>query len=117
MVVSIKEEIRFPFHLSYVSKAVENQFNTKIGTFQSDGGGEFMSNKLLMHLQECGIKHYISCPHTPQQNGLAERKYRHITELGLSMLYQSRLPHKFWVESFATTNFLINILPSSVLES
>ena len=34
---------------------VENQYQTKIGTFQCDGGGEFMSKQFLQHLQKCGI--------------------------------------------------------------
>lgn len=30
------------------------------------------------------------------------------------MLFQNRLPQKFWVESYSTANFLVNLLPSSV---
>ncbi|KAG7589577.1 GAG-pre-integrase domain [Arabidopsis suecica] len=95
---------------------VENQFQTKIGTFQCDGGGEFTSAKFLNHLQQHGIQQYMSCPYTPQQNGLAERKHRHLIELGLSMMCHSRMPMKYWVEGFYTANFLINLLPSSVLQ-
>lgn len=54
-------------------KMVENQFNTKIKVFQSDGGGEFTSKLLKQHLTDKGISHRISCPYTPQQNGIAER--------------------------------------------
>ncbi|GKV09714.1 hypothetical protein SLEP1_g21171 [Rubroshorea leprosula] len=32
------------------------------------------------HLAECGIKQQVSCPGTPEQNGVAERKHRHIVE-------------------------------------
>ncbi|XP_019087641.1 PREDICTED: uncharacterized protein LOC109127429 [Camelina sativa] len=60
---------------------VENQFKTKIKVFQSDGGGEFTSNLLKQHLSEHGVIHRISCPYTPQQNGIAERKHRHLVEL------------------------------------
>ena len=74
---------------------VENQLSTKITTFQCDGGGEFISNKFLAHLRDCGIQQLVSCPHTPQQNGLAERKHRHITELGLTMMFQSKTPQRY----------------------
>lgn len=94
---------------------VENQFNSKIGSLQCDGGGEFTSKIFLNHLQNMGIRQLISCPHTPQQNSLAERKHRHITELGLSMMFESKMPQKYWVEAFFTSNFLRNLLPSSVL--
>jgi len=96
---------------------VENLLQTKIGTFQSDGGGEFTSNRFLQHLQESGIQHYISCPHTPQQNGLAERKHRQLTERGLTLMFQSKAPQRFWVEAFFTANFLSNLLPTSALDS
>ncbi|KAG7578201.1 Integrase catalytic core [Arabidopsis thaliana x Arabidopsis arenosa] len=98
-------------------KLVENQLNTKIKVFQSDGGGEFVSNKLKEHFSQHDIHHRISCPYTPQQNGLAERKHRHLVELGLSMLFHSHTPQKFWVESFFTANYIINLLPSSVLKN
>lgn len=67
-------------------KLVENQLQN-ISLFQCDGGGEFTSAKLISHLSNCGIKQIISCPYTPQQNGIAERKHIHITELDLSMMF------------------------------
>ena len=94
---------------------VENQFQTKIGSFQCDGGGEFTSAKFMNHLQQHGIQQLISCPYTPQQNGLAERKHRHLIELALAMMCHSRMPLKYWVEGFFTTNFLINLLPTTAL--
>lgn len=96
---------------------VENQFQSKIGIFQCDGGEEFTSKEFVNHLQKHGIQQYISCPYTPQQNGLAERKHRHITELGMSMLFQCKVPSKYWVEAFFTANFLINLLPHTSLNS
>lgn len=77
-------------------KLVENQFNYRIRAFQCDGG-EFTNAKFINHLQQHGIRQTISCPHTPQQNGLVERKQRHITELGLSMMFHSKMPQNFWV--------------------
>ena len=68
------------------------------------------------HLRSSGIQQLVSCPYTPQQNGLAEHRHRHITELGLSMMFQSKTPQKFLVEAFYTANFLCNMLPSSVLD-
>ena len=56
-----------------------------------------------------------ACPYTPQQNGLAERKHRHIVETGLSLLSQSGLPAAFWDDSFVTAVYLINRIPSQTL--
>ncbi|CAA7040242.1 unnamed protein product [Microthlaspi erraticum] len=98
-------------------KMVENQFEDKIKVFQSDGGGEFMSLEFKKYLVDSGIRHQVSCPYTPEQNGVAERKHRHIVELGLSMLFHSQVPLHHWVEAFAAAVFVSNMLPSSVLDN
>ncbi|CAA7035584.1 unnamed protein product [Microthlaspi erraticum] len=98
-------------------KLVENQLNNKIKEFQSDGGGEFISTSFKKHLRDHGIHHRISCPYTPQQNGTAERKHRHLTELGLAMMFHSHTPLKYWVEAFFTANFIGNLVPSVVLKN
>ncbi|CAA0818610.1 Uncharacterized mitochondrial protein AtMg00810, partial [Striga hermonthica] len=79
---------------------VETQFGFKIKNLQTDWGGEYRS--LDPFLQSNGITHRVSCPYTPQQNGTAERKHRHITEMGLSLLNQSSLPLNHWDDAFAT---------------
>jgi transposase InsO family protein len=94
---------------------VENQFSSRIKNLQSDGGGEFISFQFTSFLETHGIFHRISCPYTAQQNGLAERKHRHVVEMGLSLIAQSGLPQNYWVESFLTATFLINHLPTPLL--
>ena len=94
---------------------VENQFQSKIQQSQCDGGGEFLSKQFLSLLTQAGIQQRISCPHTPQQNGMAERKHKHLTELGLTMMFHVRVPQQFWVEAFFTAVFLINLLHASSL--
>ena len=94
---------------------VEKQFNYPIKQFQSDNGGEYCSTIFKHFLSDNGIFHQLSCPHTSQQNGLAERKHRHIVEMGLTLLAQSGLPKKFWVDAFLTSIFIINRLPTKVL--
>jgi transposase InsO family protein len=59
---------------------VENQFSTKIKQLKLDGGGEYTSIQFQFFLSQNGIVHRKSCPYTSQQNGLAERKLRHILE-------------------------------------
>jgi histone deacetylase 1/2 len=52
----------------------------------------------------------VSCPHAHQQNGAAERKHRHIVEVGLSLLAHASMPLKFWDEAFLAATYLINLL-------
>lgn len=81
---------------------------------QIDWGGEYQ--KLNSFFQEIGIVHHVSCPHAHQQNGSAKRKHRHIVEVGLSLLAQASMPLKFWDETFFTATYLINCIPSRVLD-
>ena len=94
---------------------MENQFSSRIKSLQSDEGGEFISFQLTSFLKTHGIFHKISCPYTSQQNGLAERKHCHVVEMGLSLIAQSGLSQNYWVELFLTATFLINRLPTPLL--
>ena len=91
----------------------EFQFNSKIKNLQIDRGGEF--RPLAPFLAGCGIKHRLICPHIHHQNGVAERKHRHIVELGLTLLHHASLPLKFWDFAFTTTVYFINRLPTTSL--
>jgi uncharacterized membrane protein YgcG len=72
---------------------VERLFNRKILAVQSDWGGEY--ERLNSHFRSVGISHQVSCPHTHQQNGAAERKHRHIVEMGLALLAHACMPLKY----------------------
>jgi len=58
----------------------------------------------------------MSCPYTPAQNGQDERKHQDITETGLTMLFHSHVPLRFWVDAFSTTAFIINQLPTPTFD-
>ncbi|KAJ6866233.1 Retrovirus-related Pol polyprotein from transposon TNT 1-94 [Populus alba x Populus x berolinensis] len=96
---------------------VSRQFNKQIKVFHSDGGGEFINSKLSSHFRSTGIVHQVSCPYTPEQTGMVERRHRIIRELGMTMLFHSGTPLFLWVEAFSTAVYLINRLPSSALNS
>ena len=94
---------------------VKLQLGHKIKAVQSDWGGEYRS--FTKYLTSNGIIHRISCPYTHEQNGLAERKHRHIVEHGIALLAQASLPFKYWDEAFRTSVYLINRLPTPVLKN
>lgn len=90
---------------------VENLLDLKIKTFRSDGGGEFKNNKFKQYFSEHGIFHQFSCPHTPEQNGVAKRKHRHLVETGFSLIAHSSVPSQYWFEVFNIVVYLINRMP------
>ncbi|WVZ51721.1 hypothetical protein U9M48_002836, partial [Paspalum notatum var. saurae] len=77
-----KSEVFQRFH--EFQQLVERMFDRKIISVQSDWGGEY--EKLNSFFRQVGIMHFVSCPHAHQQNGAAERKHRHIVEVGLALL-------------------------------
>ena len=107
-----KSEVFQRFH--EFQQLVERQFDKKILALQSDWGGEY--EKLNSFFSKIGITHLVSCPHAHQQNGVAERKHRHIVEVGLSLLAQSSMPLKYWDQSFLAATYLINRTPSRVID-
>jgi len=63
-----------------------------------------------------GIIHQTSCTYTFKQNGVAERKHRHIIETAHSLLLSASIPSEFWEKVVLTTVSLINtILFSHIL--
>ena len=94
---------------------VKTQFSSTIKTLRSDGGGEYTSKSFESFLTSNGINHQISCPYTPQQNGLVERKHRHVIETTITLLSQASLPSSYLSFAVQSTMTLINLLPIATL--
>ncbi|CAA7033437.1 unnamed protein product [Microthlaspi erraticum] len=92
---------------------VEKRFQCTICNLYSDNGGEFIA--LRSFLTSHGASHLTSLPHTPEHNGVAERKHRHIVETGLTLLHQASIPTTYWTYAFSTAVYLINRLPTPVI--
>ena len=66
-------------------------------------------------MSQHGILHQSSYAHTPQQNGVVERKNRHLVDTARTILLHSNVPFRFWGDAVLTACYLINRMPSSVL--
>ena len=50
----------------------------------------------------------VSCRHTTQQNGVAERKNRHILEVACAMMHEKHMLNFYWAEATSMTVYLMN---------
>ncbi|XP_071727474.1 uncharacterized protein [Rutidosis leptorrhynchoides] len=91
-----------------------NQFEKRIKVIRSDNGTEFINNKMNCFITNKGIIHQTSYAFTPQQNGIAERKHRHLLNVARSLMFQGEIPLYLWSECILTATYLINRLSSSV---
>ena len=79
-----------------------------VKTLQSDQGGEYVKATLETYCSENGIKIELTVPHTPEQNGVAERANWKILEKGHTIIKDSNAPNFLWVDAFATVVYAIN---------
>nr|DAD37292.1 TPA_asm: hypothetical protein HUJ06_007933 [Nelumbo nucifera] len=86
-------------HFTQFKMMVKKEFSSVIKCLRTDNGGEFLSHEFLRFCEEHGIKRQFTCPNTPQQNGVAERKLAHLTAITLSWLHDKILPRELWAEA------------------
>ncbi|PKU68057.1 Retrovirus-related Pol polyprotein from transposon TNT 1-94 [Dendrobium catenatum] len=101
----------------HFKKFIEKQLNHNIKVLRTDGGSEFVNSAFQNFTQINGIHHQIACPYTPEQNGTAERKNRHLVETIRTLLHTAGLPSQFWPDALLTAAHLINRMPTPNLQN
>nr|KYP41064.1 Retrovirus-related Pol polyprotein from transposon TNT 1-94 [Cajanus cajan] len=94
---------------------IKNQFGVGIKRIRSDNAKDYFNLVLNSFCQKEGIIHESSCVNTPQQNGIAERKNGHLLDQTRALLFQNHVPKRFWGEALLTATYLINRLPTKIL--
>lgn len=59
-------------------KMVQTQFQSNIQVLRTDNGGEYFHHTLGSYVTKNDIIHQTSCSYSPQHNGTAERKNKHL---------------------------------------
>ncbi len=93
----------------------ENQLNAKIKAVQDDKAGEYMSAAFHKFMDQCGIARRHSTRNRPQQNGVAERANRTISDHVTAMLNEANLPASFWALAVSAYVHVWNRLPTAPL--
>ena len=75
---------------------IRTQFNTFIRILRSDNAKEYLSASISSFMSSHGILHQLSYAYTPQQNGVAKRKNRHLVETSRTLLLHHKVPQHFW---------------------
>ena len=97
-------------------KMVCTQFNTQIKILRTDNGTEYVNSDLDSYLESHGVIHQTSCPYTSAQNGVAERKNRHLLEVARSLMFSMNLPKHYWGDAVLAAAYLINRMPLKPLD-
>ncbi|CAI7930894.1 unnamed protein product [Closterium sp. NIES-54] len=63
---------------------------------RSDRGGEFLGKAFTNFVEDKGIVHDLTCPYTPQQNGMTKREMRTAVESVRTMLLHMGVQHHSW---------------------
>jgi hypothetical protein len=108
-----KDEVLSVFQLFHTM--VQTQFSAKVKILRTDNGAEFVNHQFQAYFKSHRLIHETSCPQTPQQNGVAERKNRHILETARALLIGGHMPSRHWGDVVATAVHLLNRMSSKVL--
>ena len=108
-----KSEVEQIFRNFYAM--VETVFGSKISFLRTDNGAEYFKTSLGQFFTEKGIYHQTTCVSTPQQNGIAERKNRHLLEVARAIMFTMHIPKYLWGDALLTSSYLINRMPTRVL--
>jgi uncharacterized protein (DUF2164 family) len=91
-------------------RKIERETGLKVKTFHSDGGGEFINDRLKKYFLDNGIQQSATQRHTPQHNGIVERTNRTIIEMTRCLLHHANVPTLLWTYAAEHAVYLRNRL-------
>jgi len=94
-------------HFLNFKAMVKKEKGVSIKCLRFDGRGKYFSNEFSEY----------SCSYSPQQNGIVERKNRHIVEITRAMLNEKNLLNYFWAEAVVTAVYIMNRTPTTIVHS
>ena len=71
---------------------IATQYDTKVKVLCTDNALEFTQKAIEDMCATYGMIHQTTCPYTSQQNGVAERKHRHLLDMVCMLLVTMHVP-------------------------
>ena len=93
---------------------IQTQFHAKIQVLKINNVRYYFNSILGVFLLKEGVVHQKFCINTPQQNGIGERKNRHLLEVARVLMLSSHVPKNFRGKTILTATYLINRMSSHV---
>lgn len=87
---------------------VKSSTSYTVAAIRTDNGLEYINNYVKTFTDNHGIQHQRTVPHTPEQNGRAERDMRTVVEAARSMIHSKNLSLKYWAEAVNTAVYVLN---------
>ena len=110
----MKSRYKLFSHFSSFCAEIQTQFHVSMQTLRSDNAKEYLSKPFQSFMLQHGILYQTLCVDTLSQNGVVERKNRHLL-VAWALLFQMNVPKIFLVDAISTACFFINRMPSLVL--
>jgi transposase InsO family protein len=86
-------------------KGVQTQYRAVVKVLRSDTRTKYINKAFGEFLSSKGIQHQTTCPYTPEQNRVAERKNRHLLEVARSMMIAMNVLKYLWEQAVLTAMF------------
>ena len=102
-------------HFKHFKAIVEKETRMYIKCLRLDGGGEYFPNEFSRFLDDQGIKRQFTCRYTPQQNGVVERKNRHIVEVARALMNEKEMSEYYWTKVVHTAVYIMNRTPTATI--
>ena len=96
---------------------VEKQYGHSLKVLRTDRDGEFTSKDFRIFCEAQGIQRQLTTFHTPEQNGVTERKNRTVVEMARCMMKEMNVPVDLWAETVATAVHILNMSPTQALQN
>ncbi|XP_033225974.1 cytochrome P450 4C1-like [Belonocnema kinseyi] len=88
-------------------------YEIKLRNERNDTSGKVLQTESFC--KEKGIQYHLTVPYTPQQNSIAERMNKSLTEKARAMRNGAELGKELWGEAILTAAYLLNLSPTKAL--